>query len=139
MREVPLSFVKANQTGIVIFVSLAIAFQWPWLIVILWVIQVLGLAGGAKWNLFVTVLKRFFPRNRTETQALELTKFNNALAVLFLSISFLAFAVGWSLVGYLFAASLLLAASAALLGYCVGCTIYFQYKQVVSRHRMKRG
>jgi hypothetical protein len=139
MREVPISLVKANQTGIVVFVLLAIGFQWPWLIAILWAIQVLGLAGGAKWNLFVTVLKRFFSRNRTETQALELTRFNNALAVIFLSISLLAFAVGWSMVGYLFAAGLLLAAGAALFGYCVGCTIYFQYKQFVSRQRIKRG
>ncbi|MCY9662010.1 DUF4395 domain-containing protein [Paenibacillus chondroitinus] len=139
MREVPISFVKANQTGIVVFVLLAITFQWPWLIAVLWVIQVLGLAGGAKRNLFVTALKGFFQGNRTETQALELTRFNNILAVLFLSISSLAFAVGWSLVGYLFAVGLLLAAGAALFGYCVGCTIYFQYKQFVSRQRMKRG
>ncbi|MGQ7888124.1 DUF4395 domain-containing protein [Paenibacillus sp. WC2504] len=139
MREVPLSLVKANQTGIVVFVLLAIAFQWPWLVAILWVIQVLGLAGGAKWNLFIMVLKKFFSENRTETQALELTKFNNTLAVLFLSISSLAFAVGWSLAGYLFAIGLLLAAGAALFGYCVGCTIYFQYKQFVSRQRIKRG
>lgn len=139
MREIPIAVVKANQTGIVVFVLLAIAFQWPWLLAILWAIQVLGLAGGVKWNLFVTVLKRLFPRNSTETQAHELTRFNNALAVIFLSVSVLAFAVGWSLLGYLFAVGLLLAASAALLGYCVGCTIYLQYKQYVSRQRIKRG
>ncbi|NOU98981.1 DUF4395 domain-containing protein [Paenibacillus planticolens] len=141
MREVPISFVKANQTGIVVFVLLALAFQWAWLVGILWVIQVLGLVGGAKWNVFVVAFKKIFSYKVTtaETQAQELTRFNNALAVLFLSISLAAFAIGWAFVGYLFAGFLLLAAGAALLGYCVGCTIYFQYKQFVNRQRFKRG
>ncbi|MBP1961728.1 DUF4395 domain-containing protein [Paenibacillus aceris] len=140
MREVPISFVKANQTGIVVFVLLALAFQWPWLVAILWVIQVLGLAGGAKWNVFVVAFKIFSHKETAvETQAQELTRFNNALAVLFLSLSLAAFAIGWAFAGYLFAGFLLLAAGAALLGYCVGCTIYFQYKQFVNRQRFKRG
>ncbi|MGO4274142.1 DUF4395 family protein, partial [Paenibacillus sp. TAF58] len=86
MKEVSISHVKANQTGIVLFVLLAFAFQWTWLVALLWVIQVLGLVGGGNWNLFVAVSKRLLSRNGTETQAAELTRFNNALAVLFLTL-----------------------------------------------------
>lgn len=139
MKEVPISYVKANQTGIVVFVLLAFAFQWTWLVALLWVIQLLGLVGGRKWNLFVAVSKRFLSRSVTETQAAELTRFNNALAVLFLSLSLASFAIGWSMVGYIFTGFLLLAAGAALLGYCIGCTIYYQYKQFIVRWRLKRG
>ncbi|MDF2650374.1 MAG: hypothetical protein K0Q73_6179 [Paenibacillus sp.] len=139
VKEVPISYVKANQTGIVVFVLLAFAFQWTWLVALLWVIQLLGLVGGGKWNLFVAVSKRFLSRSGTETQAAELTRFNNALAVLFLSLSLASFAIGWSMVGYIFTGFLLLAAGAALLGYCIGCTIYYQYKQFILRRRVKRG
>ncbi|MDQ0888481.1 hypothetical protein QFZ81_003569 [Paenibacillus sp. V4I9] len=139
MKEVPISYVKANQTGIVVFVLLAFAFQWTWLVGLLWVIQLLGFVGGGKWNLFVVVSKQFLSRIGTETQAAELTRFNNALAVLFLTLSLASFTIGWSMVGYIFTGFLLLAAGAALLGYCIGCTIYYQYKQFIVRRRVKRG
>lgn len=139
MKQVPISYVKANQSGIVVFVLLAFAFQWTWLVALLWVIQLLGLVGGGKWNLFVAVSKRFLSRSGTETQAAELTRFNNALAVLFLSLSLASFAIGWRMVGYIFTGFLLLAAGAALLGYCIGCAIYYQYKQFIVRRRLKRG
>lgn len=139
VKEVPITYVKANQTGIVVAVFLAFALQWPWFVALLWVIQVLGLIGGGKWNLFVAISKGFLPQSGTESQAAELTRFNNALAVLFLSLSIAAFSIGWSMVGYVFAGFLLLAACAALLGYCIGCTIYYQYKQFVSRQRINRG
>jgi hypothetical protein len=131
VKEVPISYVKANQTGIVVFVLLAFAFQWTWLVGLLWVIQLLGFVGGGKWNLFVEVSKPFLSRRGTETQAAELTRFNNALAVLFLTLSLASFTIGWSMVGYIFTGFLLLAAGAALLGYCIGCTIYYQYKQFI--------
>ncbi|MBD0383125.1 DUF4395 domain-containing protein [Paenibacillus sedimenti] len=134
MKEVPLAYVKANQTGIVIFVILSFALLQPWLIALLWVIQVVGLLSRGKWNVFVQIFKRFMTVKGSDTQAEELTRFNNTLAVLFLTLSLLSFALGWVAVGYIFAGFLLLAAGAALLGYCIGCTIYYQYKQFVKRH-----
>ncbi|KRF13267.1 DUF4395 domain-containing protein [Paenibacillus sp. Soil787] len=136
MKEVPISYVKANQAGIVVFVLLAFAFQWTWLVALLWVIQVLGLVGGGNWNLFVAVSKRLLSRSGTETQAAELTRFNNALAVLFLTLSLASFVIGWSMMGYISTGLLLLAAGAALLGYCIGCTIYYRYKQFIVRQRV---
>ncbi|GFZ87842.1 hypothetical protein GCM10008018_37500 [Paenibacillus marchantiophytorum] len=128
MKEIPMAYVKANQTGIVVGVLLAFAFQLPWLVALLWAVQVAGLIGGGKWNLFVTISNPFLLTKGKETQAAELTKFNNALAVIFLTVSLAAFALGWNIAGYIFTGFLLLAAGAALLGYCIGCTIYYQYK-----------
>jgi hypothetical protein len=135
MRENPMPYIKANQTGIVLFVLLAAAFQQPWVLAVLWLIQMTGLATSGRWNLFVRIAKPFLRTDGRETQAEELTRFNNSLAVLFLTLSILSFAVGWTVAGYVFAAFLFLAAGVALLGYCVGCTIYFQYKQI--RHKLK--
>lgn len=130
MREVPMRYVKANQVGIVLFVLLSFVFNPLVVLGALWSIQVVGLASGGKLNLFVQIGKVVLIDKGTETQAVELQRFNNILAVLFLSLAIISFSLGWTVAGYLFAVMLLAAASAALVGYCVGCTVYFWYKQL---------
>ncbi|QOS76884.1 DUF4395 domain-containing protein [Paenibacillus sp. JNUCC31] len=130
MREVPMRYVKANQIGIVLFVILSFLFNQPLFLGALWIIQVVGLASGGKLNLFVQIGKVVLTGKGTETQAVELQRFNNVLAVLFLTLALVSFGLGWQVAGYIFSSMLLLAASAALLGYCVGCTVYFWYKQL---------
>ncbi|MBJ6360770.1 DUF4395 domain-containing protein [Paenibacillus sp. GCM10012307] len=138
MHEIPMRYVKANQTGIVLFVILSFFFNQPLLLGILWVIQLVGLASGGKWNLFVRIAKPLLKNKGTETQAAELQRFNNSLAVLFLTLALISTALGWQIVSYIFSAMLLLAASAALLGYCIGCTVYFWYKQFRAGRRIGR-
>jgi hypothetical protein len=123
-------YVKANQIGIVLFVVLSFLFNQPLILGALWIIQVIGLASGGKLNLFVQIGKAVLTGKGTETQAVELQRFNNVLAVLFLTLALVSFGLGWQVAGYIFSSMLLLAASAALLGYCVGCTVYFWYKQL---------
>ncbi|WP_339168472.1 DUF4395 domain-containing protein [Paenibacillus sp. FSL R5-0341] len=130
MREVPMRYVKANQVGIVLFVLLSFVFNPLVVLGGLWIIQVVGLASGGKLNLFVQIGKAVLTGKGTETQAVELQRFNNILAVLFLSLALISFSLGWVVAGYVFSIMLLAAASAALLGYCVGCTVYFWYKQL---------
>ncbi|OMF40280.1 DUF4395 domain-containing protein [Paenibacillus sp. BGI2013] len=130
MREVPMRYVKANQVGIVLFVLLSFVFNPIVVLGALWSIQVVGLASSGKLNLFVQIGKAVLTGKGTETQAVELQRFNNILAVLFLSLALISFSLGWVAAGYAFSVMLLAAASAALLGYCVGCTVYFWYKQL---------
>lgn len=138
MKEIPMRYVKANQTGIVLFVIVSLLLQQPWILAALWVIQVAGLLTEGRLNPFVAIAKRLFPyRGSGETQAVELQRFNNVLAILFLTLSLLSHAIGWTIAGITFSAFLLIAASVALLGYCIGCTIYFQFKQFLARRRIK--
>ncbi|PQZ99024.1 MULTISPECIES: DUF4395 domain-containing protein [unclassified Paenibacillus] len=130
MREVPMRYVKANQVGIVLFVLLSFVFNPIVVLGALWSIQVVGLASSGKLNLFVHIGKAVLTGKGTEMQAVELQRFNNILAVLFLSLALISFSFGWVIAGYAFSVMLLAAASAALLGYCVGCTVYFWYKQL---------
>ncbi|QJD85132.1 DUF4395 domain-containing protein [Cohnella herbarum] len=130
MKEVPMRYVKANQTGIVLFVLLTFLFKQPWLLAALWVIQLTGLLSEGRLNLFVNIAKQLLKNKGEETQAVELQRFNNTLAVLFLTLALISFGLGWQIVGYAFTAMLFLAASAALLGFCIGCTIYFWVKQI---------
>ncbi|NUU74097.1 DUF4395 domain-containing protein [Paenibacillus xylanilyticus] len=136
MREVPMRYVKANQVGIVLCVLLSFLFNPPLILGALWIIQVVGLASGGKLNLFVRIGKAVLKGKGTETQAAELQRFNNILAVVFLSLALISFSLSWQVAGYLFSGMLLLAASAALLGYCVGCTVYFWYKQLRAGRRI---
>ncbi|RCW47975.1 DUF4395 domain-containing protein [Paenibacillus prosopidis] len=140
MKEVPIPYVRSNQVGIVTVIILAIALQQPWLIAALWIIQVLGLVFGPKANLFITVARPFLTRiiASSKTEAAELQRFNNSLGVGFLTLSLLSFLFGWTLAGYIIAGMMSVAALGAILGYCIGCTIYFQYKQFRAR-RLKRG
>ncbi|MBB3130212.1 hypothetical protein FHS19_004917 [Paenibacillus rhizosphaerae] len=134
MKEIPEPYVKANQTGIVLFVILTAVFNQPYILLALWIIQVLGLLTGK--NAFVLLAKPLLRVQGKPTQALELQRFNNVLAVLFLTLSLLFFALQLPVLGYIFAAMLFLAAFAALCGYCIGCTVYFQYKQFKARRRL---
>lgn len=136
MREVPMRYVKANQVGIVLFVLLSFGFNQPLILGALWIIQVVGLVSGGKLNLFVQIGKTVLKGKGTETQAVELQRFNNILAVMFLSLALISFSLSWKVAGYAFSGMLLLAASAALLGYCVGCTVYFWYKQLRAGRRI---
>ncbi len=135
--EIPMSYVKANQTGIVLFVIASFIIS-PWILAALWLIQIAGLLGKGRYNFFIRLAKPFLRTEGKETQAAELTRFNNTLAVIFLTLSLLSFAINWTVAGYVFASMLLAAAGTALLGYCIGCTVYFQYKQFKARRFIQR-
>ncbi|OBZ11306.1 DUF4395 domain-containing protein [Bacillus sp. FJAT-26390] len=139
MKEIPIPYVRSNQAGIVAVLLIAIALQLPWLIAALWVVQVAGLIYGPKANLFIIVARPFLGGRmaNAQTEAAELQRFNNSLGVGFLTLSLLSFALGWSVAGYIFAGMMGAAALAAILGFCIGCTIYFQFKQFRAR-RLRR-
>lgn len=140
MKEIPIPYVRSNQIGIVIVLITAISLQIPWLIAALWAVQVIGLLLGPKANLFIIIarpfLTRFIPSKHTE--AAELQRFNNSLGIGFLTFSIISLALGWTVAGYIFAGMMGCAALAAILGYCIGCTMYFQFKQFRAR-RLNKG
>ncbi|CAM2825334.1 DUF4395 domain-containing protein [Paenibacillus sediminis] len=136
MKEIPEAYVKANQTGIVLFVILTAVFNQPFILLALWLIQVAGLFFGK--NIFVMLAKPFLKVEGKPTQAAELQRFNNSLAVMFLTLSLLSFLLHLNVLGYIFAAMLFLAAFVAICGYCIGCTVYFQYKQFKARRARAR-
>jgi FtsH-binding integral membrane protein len=134
MKEIPMSYIKANQTGIVLLVLLSFILQQQWLLWLLLLIQAAALLFGIRANAIVLLAKPFLRRSR-ETQAVELAKFNQTLAVLFLTAACVGLALDVQALAYIAAGMLLVAASAAILGYCIGCTIYYRYKQLKARLR----
>lgn len=133
MKEIPMPYIKANQVGIVLFVIVATLFKLPILLALLWVIQVVGLVFG--FNVFVRIAKPFLNVKGSETQAQELQRFNNVLAIIFLTLALVTFGFNLTIAGYIFSFMLFVAATAAICGYCIGCTVYYQYKQYIARHK----
>jgi hypothetical protein len=136
MKEIPIPYVRANQAGIVLFVLLAILLQQPLVILVLWVIQVLGLLLGLRANLFVLIAKPFLARlvRGANTEAQELLRFNNSIAVFLLTVSVISFWISsGSVVGYIAAGMVGVAAFVAICGFCVGCFLYYQFKRQVRR------
>lgn len=131
-KEIPIAKVRSNQIGIVITLIIAIVFDIQWLIAVLWLIQVLTLLLGSGANVFVTLLeplaKQIYGNNNTEAE--ELVKFNLGIGLTFLTFSLACISLQWKLAAYIIAGMMGAAALAALLGYCIGCTIYYQYKKV---------
>lgn len=130
MKEIPVSYVKANQVGIILFILAAVSLQQPLILLALWLIQFAGLILGPRANLFIVVIKPFLDTEQEETQSGELQRFNNILGLVFLTASLVSFSFGFKIAGYSFAGAFALAAFIALLGFCVGCTIYYQYKKL---------
>ena len=130
MKEIPVSYVRVNQAGIILFILAAVSLQQPLILLALWLIQFAGLLFGPRANLFIVILRYFVDIERDRTQSAELQRFNNILGLVFLTASLLSFGLGFKIAGYIFAGTFALAAFIAVLGFCVGCTIYYQYKRL---------
>jgi hypothetical protein len=136
LSDVPMPYVRANQIGIVVFILLSTIFQMPFFLILLWVIQITGSIFGS--NLFMQLARSFVKVEGKETQAKELQRFNMTLGILFITISLLCFANYWVFAGYLFSWILGIVAIAALSGYCLGCTIYYQFKRIKSINQVNK-
>ncbi|MEK3735015.1 DUF4395 domain-containing protein [Paenibacillus sp. FSL M8-0334] len=132
MKEIPLPLIKVNQAAMVLFVLLSLVFRQPLFIYAIFLIQLIALAAGARANLLFLVAKWFLGADRlqrSDTQAAELARFNQSIAVILLGISSAAYLLGWHIVAIAASVMVAAAATAAVLGYCIGCTIYYQYKK----------
>lgn len=137
MKEIPMPLIKANQLGMVLLVVLSYlpldyGFRSHLFVYAAFVIQLIGWFAGPQWNLFMGIARLFVSRNRlekAEKQAAELARFNQTIAVALLGLASVFHAFGLTIAGHVFAGMVALAAFVAVLGYCVGCTIYYQYKK----------
>ena len=80
---------------------------------------------------------RAFLRNDASTyiqEDAEQQKFNSTIAVICLAAGYLSSLAGWSIASVVFTAMVFTSAAVALLGFCIGCFIRFQWK----RYQYKR-
>jgi hypothetical protein len=133
VRSIPRPLVQTNQLTIVISVIVTWVFQFEWFLLIP---LLAGLSGiFLDFNPIMQVAKRFL-REKPETYIPEDWKqqqFNQKIAVFCLTAGFFSFLLGWETGGYAFTILVAVAATVALLGFCIGCFIHYQWKLYMYR------
>lgn len=129
IRSIPQPLVKTNQWVIVISVLATWVTGIAWILLVPFAAGMLGLLFG--FNPIMQLAKRFLRKNPKEyiPEDWDQQQFNQKIAVTCLGLGLISFLLGWKITGFIFTAMVALAAFAAILGFCVGCFILFQWKQ----------
>ncbi len=133
MKEIPISYVRTNQFILVTLTLSAIVLQSGLLLFIAFLFVIMPLLKGPKANIAFILAKRIYSntdRQQTETESAKLQKFNQTIAAALLTVAIVIHFIIGSWVAWIFVAMVTLAATVALLGFCIGCVLYFQFKKL---------
>lgn len=128
-KSIPRPLVRTNQWVIVISVLLTWGTSMEWLLAIPLVSGLLGILFG--FNPVMRIAKLFLKKDPSKyiPEDYEQQQFNQIIAVSCLALGLIGFLMDWDIVGYIFTIMVALAAFIAILGFCIGCFILFQWKQ----------
>ena len=133
--SIPRPLVRTNQWAIFSSVLLTWATEHYWILLIPLIANLLGFMIGFNpimriARLFLKKdLKGYIPEDAVQQ------RFNSAIATFCLAGGFAGFAAGFPVVGYVFTIMVAVASLVAILGFCVGCFIHFQWNQYRYRRR----
>lgn len=130
-KDIPLPIVKLNRWVILGFILLGAFFNQPLFITVLYLILFPAMLFGKRGSLIYFIGIRLFEKE-IETADYEdwrLQRFNNTIATTLLCAAQVAFLSGAPAVGWALSFIVAIAAGIALAGFCVGCFLYFQFKQ----------
>ncbi|WP_042204179.1 DUF4395 domain-containing protein [Paenibacillus camerounensis] len=134
-KSIPRPLVKTNQAFIVISVLLS------WFTGAHWILA-LPLAAGISGLVFsynpVIKLAGLFLRQERSSYLQEdwdQQQFNQSIAVVCLAGGLISYLAGWTIAATVFTAMVAIAATVALLGFCIGCFIHYQWKMYTYRRR----
>jgi hypothetical protein len=137
MSGIPLPFVRTNQWMIVFTVLAALLFSQPWILVIPLLVGIISLSTGKNPAFWLARPFLSKPLDQYPAEDPDQQRFNQWISVICLAVSLIAFTLGWTTVGTVFAVMVALAAFIAILGFCIGCFIRYQYLQW--KHRRQKG
>ena len=136
-RSIPRPLVRTNQWVIVLSVVATWLSGNDWFLLVPFISGLLGLLFG--YNPVMKFASLFLRKslNSYIPEDWEQQQFNQKMAVTCLGIGFISFYFGWTILGYVFTILVALAALVAILGFCVGCFIHFQWKQYKYRQSIR--
>jgi len=127
---IPLPIVTLNRIFLTFGVLFALISQQVWITTLLFVLLLPAVIFGKNFSpiyLLGTVLFRTRIKSaKYEDTALQ--RFNNTIAVTLLGFSQIFFLFNQSIAGWIFASMVMIASGVALMGFCVGCFLYYQFK-----------
>jgi len=133
---IPKPLVKLNQTFVILSVVLSLIIH-KYLLLVPFVIGVYTLV--TKSNPIIMLGKPFLKKNMKEytLEDKDQQLFNQWIATICIGLSFIGFIIGFQILGYIFSIMVILAATVALCGFCIGCFIHYQYKMWQYRRKQK--
>ena len=137
MKSVPKPLVLTNQWMIVFSVTIALIFQSAWILLFPLFSIALGLATGI--NPVLAAAKRFLRKSPDQyiQEDYSQLQFNQWMAAGFLSVACISYFMKWAILFNIATLMVGMAALIAILGFCIGCFIRFQFQQWMYRRRRK--
>lgn len=134
-KGIPRPLVKTNQGVIVISVLLTWLTGQYWILALPLAAGVLGLVFG--YNPVIKLAAKFLRKERSAylLEDAEQQQFNQSIAVFCLTAGLVSFIAGWTIAAYIFTALVAVAATVAILGFCIGCFIHYQWKMYTYRRK----
>ena len=129
VRSVPRPLVRLNQW----FIFLSVVVTWAsgigWILALPLLAGIMGLVFG--FNPIMQAGKLFLRKKPSEYIPEEWAQqqFNQLIAVICLAGGLISFLLGWEVVAYIFTGMVAVASFVAILGFCIGCFIRFQWQQ----------
>ncbi|GED20803.1 DUF4395 domain-containing protein [Kurthia gibsonii] len=133
---IPRPLVRVNQWTILLFTVATWIFQQPLLLLVPLIANVLGLFFN--FNPIMKFARLFLNKEPSSYIPEDVTqqKFNSSIAIFCLLIGFIGFMYDLPILGYTFTIMVALASFIAILGFCIGCFLFFQLNQL--KYRLKK-
>jgi hypothetical protein len=138
VRSVPRPLVRTNQWFIVLSVLMTWICDMPWILAIPLGAGLMGLVFGINPIMRVASLFLRKPTKAYIPEEWDQQQFNQVIAVSCLTIGLISFLAGWKIIAYIFTAMVALAALIAILGFCIGCFIRFQWQQFMNKKSLNQ-
>ncbi|KZZ86164.1 DUF4395 domain-containing protein [Bacillus sp. SJS] len=138
MKTIPKPLVMTNQWFIVLSVLAAWLTGWGWILLIPLAAGLMGLI--FKFNPVMKTAGLFLrkPPSAYIPEDFDQQQFNQAIAVSCLALGYIGYVMNWMTLAYVFTAMVALSAFIAILGFCIGCFIRFQWQQYRQRRQSSR-
>ncbi|PEZ79777.1 DUF4395 domain-containing protein [Bacillus sp. AFS017274] len=137
IRSIPRPLVRTNQWVILLSVATALLTGQIWILVIPLTAGLLGLLFN--FNPVMRLAKLFLKKKPSDyiPEDHSQQQFNQVIAVVCLGLGLISFLLGWTVSGYIFTVMVGLASFIAILGFCIGCFILYQWKQYSYRRSLR--
>lgn len=137
VQSIPRPLVRANQWTIFLSVILTWMTGQELILAIPLLANLLGIIFN--FNPIMKFARLFLIKEGEKYIPEDVTqqKFNACIATICLTGGLVCFWLGWELVGYAFTIIVATASLIAILGFCIGCFIFYQIKQYQYRRSLK--
>ncbi|MEY9864840.1 CHASE2 domain-containing sensor protein [Peribacillus sp. B2I2] len=137
IRTIPRPLVRTNQWIILLSVATALLTGQIWILAIPLAAGLLGLFFN--FNPVMRLAKLFLKKKPSDyiPEDHSQQQFNQAIAVVCLGLGLTSFLLGWNVIGYIFTLMVGMASLIAILGFCIGCFILYQWKQYSYRRSLR--